>query len=160
MIWLDAIEANEGGDRSTALSLAEEVVSIDESHADAWFAIAQWVLPIDAKGKQQMPDMIQSSKSMAASRMAVELDPDNEHAWRIGGEIIVAHLGMLEHGLKWWEDRKEVAPSDVLPYFEQISILIRMGCFEQAGEFLDVLDRMVERPVSYTHLTLPTILRV
>ena len=60
MIWLDAIEANESGDRGTALSLAEEVVSIDESHADAWFAIAQWVLPIDAKGKQQMPDMIQS----------------------------------------------------------------------------------------------------
>ena len=29
MIWLDAIEANEAGDRATALSLAEEVVSID-----------------------------------------------------------------------------------------------------------------------------------
>ena len=94
MIWLDAIEANEAGDRVTALSLAEEVVSIDESHADAWFAIAQWVLPVDSRGKQEMPDMIQSSKSMAASRKAVELDPDNEHAWRIGGEIIIAHLGL------------------------------------------------------------------
>ena len=160
MIWLDAIEANEAGDRVTALSLAEEVVSIDESHADAWFAIAQWVLPVDSRGKQQMPDMIQSSKSMAASRKAVELDPDNEHAWRIGGEIIVAHLGMLEHGLKWWEDRKEVAPSDVLPYFEQISILIRMGCFEQAGEFLDVLDRMVERQPSKSLETRAKRLRI
>ena len=160
MIWLDAIDANEGGDRATALSLAEEVVSIDESHADAWFAIAQWVLPIDARGKQQMPDMIQSSKSMAASRKAVELDPDNDHAWRIGGEIIVAHLGMLEHGLKWWEDRKKVAPSDVLPYFEQISILIRMGCFEEAGEFLDVLDAMVERQPSKSLETRAKRLRI
>ena len=160
MIWLDAIEANEAGDRETALSLAEEVVSIDESHADAWFAIAQWVLPVDSRGKQQMPDMIQSSKSMAASRKAVELDPDNEHAWRIGGEIIIAHLGMLEYGLKWWEDRKEVAPSDVLPYFEQISILIRMGCFEQAGEFLDVLDRMVERQPSKSLETRAKRLRI
>ena len=129
MIWLDAIEANEEGDRATALSLAEEVVSIDESHADAWFAIAQWVLPIDARGKQQMPNVIQASKSMTASRKAVELDPNNEQAWRIGGEIMVAHLGMLEQALKWWEQRKSVSPSDVLPYFEQISILIRMGCF-------------------------------
>ena len=160
MIWLDAIEANEAGDRETALSLAEEVVSVDESHADAWFAIAQWVLPVDSRGKQQMPDMIQSSKSMAASRKAVELDPDNEHAWRIGGEIIIAHLGMLEYGLKWWEDRKEVAPSDVLPYFEQISILIRMGCFEQAGEFLDVLDRMVERQPSKSLETRAKRLRI
>ena len=148
MIWLDAIEANEEGDRATALSLAEEVVSIDESHADAWFAIAQWVLPIDARGKQQMPNVIQASKSMTASRKAVELDPNNEQAWRIGGEIMVAHLGMLEQGLKWWEERKRVSPSDVLPYFEQISILIRMGCFEQAGEYLDVLDKMVERQPS------------
>ncbi len=148
MIWLDAIEANEEGDRATALSLAEEVVSIDESHADAWFAIAQWVLPIDARGKQQMPNVIQASKSMTASRKAVELDPNNEQAWRVGGEIMVAHLGMLEQGLKWWEQRKSVSPSDVLPYFEQISILIRMGCFEQAGEYLDVLDKMVERQPS------------
>ncbi len=148
MIWLDAIEANENGDREAALSLAEEVVSIDESHADAWFAIAQWVLPIDARGKQQMPDIVQASKSLAAIRKVVELDQNNEQAWRIGGEIMVGHLGMLEHGLEWWEDRKKAAPSDVLPLFEQVSILIRMGCFDEAGGYLDVLDSMVEKQPS------------
>ena len=115
MIWLDAMEANEEGDRESALELAEEVVSLDEGHADAWFGIAQWTLPIDSRGKQMMPDMIQSSKTLAAIRKAVELDPQNEHAWRIGGEIMVGHLGMLEHGLEWWEGRKEAAPTDVLP---------------------------------------------
>jgi hypothetical protein len=144
MIWLDAIEANEEGDRTAALALAEEVVSLDESHADAWFAVAQWMLPVDSRGKQQMPDMIQASKSMAAIRKVVELDPQNEHAWKIGGEIMIGHLGMLEHGLEWWEDRKDVAPSDVLPYFEQVSILIRLGYFEEAGEYLDILDKMIE----------------
>ncbi len=144
MIWLDAMEANEEGDRSVALTLAEEVVSLDRGHADAWFAVAQWTLPIDSRRKQKMPDMIQASKCMAAIRKVVELDPQNEHAWRIGGEITVGHLGMLEHGLEWWELRKEVAPNDVLPYFEQISILIRLGYFEEAGEYLDVLDRIIE----------------
>ena len=47
MIWLDAMEAIEGGDREAALTLAEEVVSLDEGHADAWFGIAQWTLPVD-----------------------------------------------------------------------------------------------------------------
>ena len=144
MIWLDAMEANEGGNREEALALAEEVVSLDEGHADAWFAVAQWTLPIDSRGKQTMPDMIQASKSMAAIRKTVELDPQNERAWRIGGEIIVGHLGMLEHGLDWWEGRKDSAPSDVLPYFEQISILIRLGYFEEAEEYLEVLDKIIE----------------
>ena len=144
MIWLDAMEAIEGGDREAALALAEEVVSLDEGHADAWFGIAQWTLPVDSRGKQMMPDMIQSSKTMTAIRRTVELDPQNEHAWRIGGEIMVGHLGMLEHGLEWWEGRKEAAPSDVLPYFEQVSILIRLGYFEEAEEYLDALDGIIE----------------
>ena len=84
MIWLDAMEANENGDREEALKLAEEVVSLEEDHADAWFGIAQWTLPVDSRGKQMMPDMIQSSKTMSAIRRTVELDPQNEHAWRIG----------------------------------------------------------------------------
>jgi tetratricopeptide (TPR) repeat protein len=144
MIWLDAMEANEEGNREAALAMAEEVVSLDEGHADAWFAVAQWTLPIDSRGKQMMPDMIQASKSMAAIKKTVELDPQNEHAWKIGGEIMVGHLGMLGHGLEWWEGRKGAAPSDVLPYFEQASILIRLGYFEEAGECLEVLDRIIE----------------
>ena len=144
MIWLDAMEANEDGNRKEALELAEKVVSLDDEHADAWFAVAQWTLPIDSRGKQIMPDMIQASKSMAAIRKTVQLDPNNEHAWRIGGEIMVGHLGMLEHGLDWWEERKDAAPSDVLPYFEQVSILIRLGYFDEAGDYLEVLDKIVE----------------
>ena len=144
LIWLDAIEANDEGDRVTALKLAEEVVSLDEGHSDAWFAVAQWTLPIDARGKQKMPNMIQASKSMAAIRKVIDIDPHNEHAWRIGGEIMIGHLGMLEHGLEWWESRKDFAPTEVYPYFEQVSILIRLGYFDRAEEYLDVLDRIIE----------------
>ncbi len=150
MVWLDAMDANENGDREAALALAEEVVSLDEGHSDAWFGIAQWTLPVDSRGKQMMPDMFQSSRTMSAISKTVELDPQNEHAWRIGGEIMVGHLGMLEHGLEWWERRKEAAPSDVLPYFEQISILIRLGYFEEAGEYLDALDGIIESQPSKT----------
>ena len=148
MLWLDAIEANESGDREAALSMAEEVVSMDGKHSDAWMAVAQWVLPSDSRGRQLMPDLSQASKSMSALRRVVDLDPDNEHAWRLGGEIMVGHLGMLEHGLKWWEERKRVAPSDVLPYFEQAFILISMGYFEQAGDCLDDMDAIVAKQPS------------
>ncbi len=143
MLWLDAIEAEEEGDRGTALSLALEVVILDDSHGDAWMAVAQWTLPTDAKGRQLMPDLAQASKSMSALRRVVELDPDNEQAWRLGGEIMIGHLGMLEQGLQWWEQRKEAAPSDIVPHFEQVSILIRLGYFEEASECLDSLEAVV-----------------
>ena len=63
---------------------------------------------------------------------------------------MVGHLGMLEHGLEWWEGRKEAAPTDVLPYFEQVSILIRLGYFDEAGEYLEALDRVIESQPSKT----------
>ena len=44
MLWLDAIEAEEGGDREGALSLAREVVQVDEGHSEAWMAVAnEWI---------------------------------------------------------------------------------------------------------------------
>ena len=145
LLWLDAIEAIEEGDREAALSLANKVISLDEKHSDAWMAVAQLTLPADSRGKPAMPDLAQASKSMSALRKVVTIDPENQHAWRLGGEIMVGHLGMLEHGLQWWEDRKEVAPSDVVPYFEQISILIRLGYFEEAGSCLESLDEIVAK---------------
>ena len=50
MLWLDAMEAEEGGDRKAALSLAREVVQIDPGHSQAWMAVAEWVLPAPSKG--------------------------------------------------------------------------------------------------------------
>jgi len=55
---------------------------------------------------------------------------------------------MLEHGLEWWEERKEVSPNDVIPYFEQAGILIRLGCFEAAEECLNSLDDLVSKQPS------------
>ncbi len=143
MVWLDAIESNEQGDREAALSLAEEVVSQDEGHSDAWMGIAQWILPTDSRGRQMMPNLSQASKSITALRRVVDLDPENEYAWRLGGEILVGHLGMMEHALQWWEERKGVAPNDVVPYFEQVSILVRLGYFDEARGCLDDLDEIV-----------------
>ena len=137
MVWLDAIESNEQGDREAALSLAEEVVSQDEGHSDAWMGIAQWILPSDSRGRQLMPNLNQASKSISALRRVVNLDPENEYAWRLGGEILVGHLGMMEDALQWWEERKGIAPNDVVPYFEQVSILVRIGYFDEERECLD-----------------------
>ena len=145
MLWIDSIEADQRGDREKALALAEEVVAVDGEHSDAWMAVAEWGLPTDSRGRPLMPDLAQSSKSMSAAKKVVSLDPQNEQAWRLGGEIMVSHLGMLEHGLHWWEERKETSPNDVVPYFEQAGILIRLGCFDEAEECLNSLEDMVSK---------------
>jgi len=139
MTWLDAIEAEQSGDRATALDAAKKTVAIDPAHADAWMGVARWSLPVETRGRQEMPDLKQSAKAMAALRRAVQIDPENFDAWRLGGVLLVDHLGMLEDGLKWWQDRREVAPYEVAPLIEQIAILVRLGHYEECAVLLEEL---------------------
>jgi len=139
MAWLDAIEAEQSGDRAAALDAAKKTVSIDPSHADGWMGVARWSLPAETRGKQEMPDLKQSAKAMAALRRVVQIDPESFDAWRLGGVLLVDHLGMLEDGLKWWQDRREVVPYEVAPLIEQIGILVRLGLYEECAELLEEL---------------------
>ena len=142
MLWLDAIEAEEGGDREGALSLAREVVQVDEGHSEAWMAVAEWSLPVPTRGSRAMPDLVQASKAMSAIRRVVALDPENSKAWSLGGRILVDDLGMLENALEWWEDRRVVAPNDMVPLIEQLSILVRLGYFEEGENRLELLENL------------------
>ncbi|MEC7700718.1 MAG: hypothetical protein VX652_02845 [Candidatus Thermoplasmatota archaeon] len=139
MLWLDALEAEQDGDRDSAISLARDVVEIDDSHADAWMAIAQWGLPVTARGRQDMPDLAQAAKAMSALRKVVDLNPDSARAWELGGTLLVDHLGMLEHGLEWWEDRSGMAPKEIIPLVEQLAILVRLGYFDECADRLEIL---------------------
>ena len=38
-LWLDAMEAEESGDREGALELSRDVVRIDPSHSEAWMMV-------------------------------------------------------------------------------------------------------------------------
>ncbi|MDP7002406.1 MAG: hypothetical protein QF911_02385 [Candidatus Thalassarchaeaceae archaeon] len=154
LLWLDAIEAEERGERGLAISLARDVVNIDESNTEAWMAIAQWTITDSSEGRRRMPELAQAAKAMSALRRVVSLDPGNARAWRLGGEILVEHLGMLEHALEWWEERLDFAPEDIVPLIEQLAILVRLGYFEECEERLDLLlssnegddsDRKLER---------------
>jgi hypothetical protein len=139
MLWLDALEAEQSGDRDSAVTLAKDVVHIDDSHADAWMAIAQWSLPLTARGRQEMPNLAQAAKAMSALRKVVDLDPGNARAWELGGTLLVDHLGMLEHGLEWWESRREGAPKEIIPLIEQLAILVRLGYFDECADRLEIL---------------------
>ena len=139
MAWLDAIEAEQSGDRAAALDAAKKTVSIDSGHADGWMGVARWSLPAETKGRQEMPDLKQSAKAMAALRRVVHIDPESFDAWRLGGVLLVDHLGMLEDGLSWWQDRRKVAPYEVAPLIEQIGILVRLGHYEECAELLEEL---------------------
>ena len=139
MAWLDASEAEQSGDRAAALDAAKKTVSIDPAHADGWMGVARWSLPAETRGKQEMPDLKQSAMAMAALRRVVQIDPEGFDAWRLGGVLLVDHLGMLEDGLRWWQDRREVAPYEVAPLIEQIGILVRLGHYEECAELLEEL---------------------
>ena len=139
MTWLDAIEAEQSGDRAGALEAAKKTVAIDPIHVDGWMGVARWSLPVETRGKQVQPDLKQSAKSMTALRRVVQIDPENFEAWRLGGVLLVDHLGMLEGGLRWWQDRREIAPYEVAPLIEQIAILVRIGHYEECAELLEEL---------------------
>ena len=139
MLWLDALDSEEKGDRGGALSKAMSVVELDDSHADAWMAIARLNLPPTTRGKPMLPELIQCSKAMSALRKVVTHDPENNFAWELGGAMLVDHLGMLEHALKWWEDCRVNDPYSVTPLVEQIGILVRLGYYEQCKDKLEEL---------------------
>jgi hypothetical protein len=138
-LWLDAIEAEESGDRDRALELSRDVVHIDPTHSDAWMMVARMELPPVSRGKQEMPDLKQTSKSMSALMKVTELDPDNRRAWDLGGTLMVDHLGMLQDALGWWERRRDVEPTETTPLIEQIAILTRMGYYEGCADLLEEL---------------------
>jgi len=147
LLWLDSIDARDRGDMEEALELARKVVEQDEAHAEAWMAIAKLTLPQKSRGRQVMPDLKQSAKAMSALRKVVELDPHHPSAWDLGGTLIVDHLGMLELGLEWWEQKHLIAPNEIVPVVEQMSILVRLGNFEKCDERLEIItDGSMEIP--------------
>lgn len=136
-LWLDAIDAEKGGDREETLRICKELVALEPDNSDAWMTIARMELPAPTKGKQEMPSLVQTAKSVTALRRVVKLDPENRRAWDLGGTLLVDHLGMMDDALEWWENRRENAPTEVTPLIEQISILVRMGYYEECADLLE-----------------------
>ncbi len=136
-LWLDAIDSEREGDRVETLRICRELVGTEPDNSDAWMTIARMELPAPTKGKQEMPDLSQTAKSMTALRKVVDLDPENRRAWDLGGTLLVDHLGMMEDALSWWERRREFAPTEVTPLIEQISILVRMGYYEDCADLIE-----------------------
>ena len=136
-LWLDAIDAEERGDRQETLRICKELVAVEPDNSDAWMTIARMELPAPSKGKQEMPSLLQAAKSITALRKVVELDPENNQAWNLGGTLLVDHLGMMDDALEWWERRREYTSTEVTPLIEQISILVRMGYYEECADLIE-----------------------
>ena len=139
ILWLDALEAEQEGDREAALELAKRVVDLDESHVDAWMGIAFFTLPAKSKGRQKLPSLSEAATALSAVKRVVGINPEHNRAWDLGGELLVDHLGMLEHALEWWEERRKISPSEVKPIIEQLAILIRLGYYEECADLLEEL---------------------
>ena len=136
-LWLDAIDAEERGDRQETLRICKDLVVAEPENSDAWMTISRMELPAPTKGKQEMPSLLQEAKSITALRKVIGLDPENRQAWNLGGTLLVDHLGMMDDALEWWEKRREYAPTEVTPLIEQISILVRMGYYEECADLIE-----------------------
>ena len=93
-LWMDAIEAEKRGDREEALRVCRELVVGEPHNSDAWMMIARMELPAPTKGKQEMPSLVQTAKSVTALKKVVQLEPENRRAWDLGGTLLVDHLGI------------------------------------------------------------------
>jgi tetratricopeptide (TPR) repeat protein len=161
MIWLDALDSRDKGELDIAIELAKDVVHIDETHTDAWMGISTWSLPSPTRGKQVQPSLEQSAKALAALRKVVLYDPANKEAWRIGGWLLVDNLGMLEDALQWWEKCRDEFPQDVTPIIEQISILVRLGLYEECTERLrELYSEEMEAPTSQQSMRMEGVRRM
>ena len=139
ILWEDALELEQSGELSDALSLAKRVTSLDPEHIDAWMAIARLSLPSINRGRQDDPDLSQTASALSAIRNVVRLDPENRDAWMMGGILLVEHLGMMEESILWWEERRKIAPHEVMPLIEQISVLIKLGLYKDAADRLELM---------------------
>ncbi|PXF23427.1 MAG: hypothetical protein CXX71_02060 [Methanobacteriota archaeon] len=130
-LWLDLIDAEDSDDRDEQLRLAKRILKLDDTHVDAWWALAKLELPA-----QGAPTLVQASRCLRACKQVIELDIDHRDAWWRGGQILVEDLGMLEGALNWWQRRREASPSDPEPLIEQVAILADLGLYSDAADRL------------------------
>ena len=187
---LDELEKYiKGGNRAAAMIKATEVVEQDPECVDALWALLELGLPERRRdGSYRVdPTLAEAAKGWTLAKKIITLDPRHRGAWFRGAILATQHLGLSEDVLQWWEDFRAEFPSDTTPVIEQAALLIRMGFYAEASERLEavVAEGMDEMPreqlfrvermnqtirryyemekidaVSYTHLTLPTILLV
>ena len=152
MLWKEVLELEESGEREEALDLCGQITRMEPNHAAAWKMTARMTLPAARRGVQDMPTLPQAASAYAALQNVVRLEPGDSESWAIGGNLLVDHLGMLEEALGWWQQRRQIDPSDVTPLIEQIAILVRLGMYSEASELLEIMFESEMEPVSYTHL--------
>jgi tetratricopeptide (TPR) repeat protein len=133
--YLNAIEALEQGDRETAEKEAKAATKIDPEHVEAWQLYSDINLPIQG----EPVSLLNASKSLAAVRKVVELEPTRIDMWVRGGRLLADELGLLMDALQWWQDVRHYAPNEVTPLIEQATILADMGLYEESRQRLETI---------------------
>ena len=136
--YLDALEAQDSSDPEGALSSARLAVKLNPQHAEAWWLISNLELP----GGKEQPSLIQASRSLAACKKVLEIEPEHGPAWVRGGQILADELGMYEEALQWWQNRREIVSFEAVPIIEQSAILADIGMYSKASNHLNTVVEM------------------
>ena len=78
------------------------------------------------------PDLLAASQAFAACERVTVLDPGHREAWVLGSRLLAHELGMLEQALAWWQQRREIVPTDPEPLIEQTSLFADLGLYDEA----------------------------
>ena len=133
--YLDAIEALDSNNREEALEKAYKAVKLDPEHVDAWQIISDAHLTADGKSA----NLIDASKSMAAVKQIVKLDPTRIDMWVRGGRLLADELGLRFDALEWWQQVRNHAPHEVTPLIEQATILADLGLYKEGRERIETI---------------------
>ena len=149
-LWLDAMEARQMGETTTFNLLREKTLAANPEHPDALMSeVRELFRETGPKGDRPTKmSLADAAIGLRKCRTVLEIDPERDEAWVIGGRLLVDELGMFEEALSWWDDRRMVEPREVIPLVEQIAILTEFGEYAEAADRIDIIfaDKDMESP--------------
>jgi len=138
-LWLDAMEARQMGETLTFNLLREKTLVANPEHPDALMSeVRELFKETGPRGDRPTKmSLAEAAIGLRKCRTVIEIDPERDEAWAIGGRLLVDELGMFEEALIWWDQRRIIEPEEVIPLVEQVAILTEFGEYAEAADRID-----------------------
>ena len=159
-LWLDAMEARQTGDVMTFNLLRQKTLESDPEHSDALMSeVRELFSETGPRGdKPSKMSLKEAAIGLRKCKTVVEIEPERDEAWAIGGRLLVDELGMFEEALSWWDERRSVDPMEVIPLVEQVAILTEFGEYAEAADRIDhIFDEGMDSPDPRSMMRLRTL---
>jgi hypothetical protein len=159
-LWLDAMEARQTGETLAFNLLREKTLEADPEHPDALMSeVRELFSQTGPRGdKPSKMSLAEAAIGLRKCQTVVEIEPERDEAWAIGGRLLVDELGMFEEALRWWDKRRNIEPYEVIGLVEQVAILTEFGEYSEAADRIDqIFSEGMESPDPRSMMRLRTL---